>query len=81
MQIILDTNFLLVPFQYNIDIFTEIDSICNFDYNIVVVEGTIKELNKIIDEQKGINSKAAKFALDIIKSKHLKMIQKEAQKL
>jgi rRNA-processing protein FCF1 len=74
MQIILDTNFLLIPFQYNIDIFNEIDSICNFNYDIIILEGTVKELGKIINEQKGINSKAAKFALDIIKSKDLKII-------
>ena len=52
-KIILDTNFLLIPSQFNVDIFTEIDRICLFKYKLCVLDETINELNSIIEKQKG----------------------------
>lgn len=74
MRIILDTNFLLLPFQHNLDIFTAVENLCDKKYELVVLEGTLKEIEKIIAEQSGINSKSARIALQLIKSKHLKII-------
>jgi hypothetical protein len=76
-KIILDTNFLLIPAQFKIDIFSEIKNICDFSYNLYVLDKTVDELNKIIKEQTGKNKAAAKLALDIIKVKKLKKIKTE----
>ncbi|MEM3374517.1 MAG: hypothetical protein QXE31_04825 [Candidatus Woesearchaeota archaeon] len=69
--IILDTNFLLIPFTLKVDIFSEIDKILNFPYEFVVLEQTIEELKKIIKnkEEKGKNKQAAKMALKLISQK------------
>ena len=76
-KIILDTNFLLIPAQFKVDIFSEIHRISVFKYDICILDKTVDELNKIIDEQKGKNKSAAKLALDLIKVKKLKIIKTE----
>lgn len=68
-RIILDTNFLLAISQFKIDIFSELERICDFPYTVWILDKTVDELNKIIREQKGKNKKAAAFALQIIQDK------------
>ncbi len=45
--IILDTNFLMYCTNYKIDLFSEIERICNFNYKLAVLSSTINELEKI----------------------------------
>ncbi|MBS3175378.1 hypothetical protein J4440_05845 [Candidatus Woesearchaeota archaeon] len=46
-RIILDTNFLIYCASYKIDLFTEIERICDFPYKLYVLDLTIKELEKV----------------------------------
>lgn len=80
-KIILDTNFLMIPYQFKVDIFAEIERIADFSYNLYVVDKTIEELNKIIKEQKGKNKEAAKFALKMISTKKIKVIKTKSDKI
>lgn len=61
-KVILDTNMLLVPGQFKVDIFTELDRIMDEPYEIVVLEGTIEELQKIGETASGADKQAAKLA-------------------
>lgn len=72
--IILDTNFLLIPAQFGIDIFSEIEKICHLKYELCIVDKTVDELDKIINTQKGKSKRAAKLALSLLKAKNLKRI-------
>ena len=74
-RIIIDTNFLLIPIQFKVDIFTEIDRICHFNYELSIFEKSIEELKDIIREQSGKSKKAAQFALKLVKLKNIKMIK------
>ncbi len=74
-KIILDTNFLLIPSQFKIDIFSEIERICSFKYNLFIIDKTIDELKNIIKLQKGKNKEAAKIALLLIENKKIKKIK------
>jgi uncharacterized protein len=74
-KIILDTNFLMIPFQFKIDIYSEIDRVCNFNYNLFMLEESINELKKIVINSKGKDKKAAKLALKLAKSKNIKLIK------
>ncbi|MBT3395468.1 hypothetical protein HOA59_02770 [archaeon] len=66
--IILDSNFLMLPFQFKIDIFSELERICEFKYEIAIIDRTIDELNDI--------SKAeSKAALKLIEIKQVKLIK------
>lgn len=74
-KILLDTNFLLIPLQFKVDIFSEFERICNFNYKIYILDKTLEELNKIIETQKGKNKDAGKFALKLVKLKKLNIIK------
>ncbi|MFP4567402.1 MAG: PIN domain-containing protein [Candidatus Woesearchaeota archaeon] len=74
-KIILDTNFLFIPGDVGIDIFTEMDRLMNESYDLYVMDSTIKELEHIIlttgKQKQGLN---AKLGLILIKQKNLKTI-------
>ncbi len=78
-RIILDTNFLLIPVQFKVDIFEEIKRIVNLRYQLCIIDKSIDELEKIVT----CNSKdkiAAKLALKIIKLKKIKEIKTAGKK-
>ena len=79
-KILLDTNFLLIPHQFGVDIFTQIDRIMHFQYKIFVLDKSIEELKNIIMGQKGKNRDAAKVALKLIAIKNIGIIKAESDK-
>jgi hypothetical protein len=79
-KILLDTNFLLIPYQFKVDIFTQIDRISMFKYKLFVLDKTIEELKKIVEEQKGKNKEAAKIALKLISIKNMRVIKTKSDK-
>ena len=62
-RIIIDTNFLLIPYQFKVDIFSEINRVCSFSYELYIVDKTIQELEKIVNKQTGKNKKAAALGM------------------
>ena len=76
-KIILDTNFLMVPFQFKVDIFSEIERICKFNYRIYVYEQSSEELKNIIQKQRGSHKKAAKMAIQLVKAKKPSIIKRQ----
>ncbi len=74
-KIILDTNFLISALRFKIDIFSELERICNFKYEICIVDQTINELEKLAEKEKLNDRKAAKMALEIIKKGKIKIIK------
>ncbi len=73
-KIILDTNFLMLPFQFKVDLFKEIDRIIDEKYEIFIVDKTKEELEKLIKGGKEKERKAAKLALQLIKKFNIKII-------
>lgn len=76
-KIILDTNFLMIPWQFHVDIFSELERICIFNYKLYIFEESIDELRNIINNAKGKDKKAAQFALKLIKLKDIGIIKSE----
>ena len=74
-KILLDTNFLMICAQFKVDIFAEIERICNFNYDIYILDKSIDELYNIIEKQKGKHKEAAKIALQLLKIKKIKIIK------
>jgi len=60
--------------EFKIDLFSELETVCDFSYDLFVLSGTIKELNKIMEEQRQKYKRAAKLALGMIKVKGIKKI-------
>ena len=73
-KVILDTNFLLIPYQFKIDIFSEIDLIIHEKYALCAPEAVIGELKKL-SESKGKDGKAAKLALALMAKKNVNIIK------
>ena len=48
-KILLDTNFLMAWGQFKVDIFTQIDKISTFRYELFTLDKNLDELNKIIE--------------------------------
>lgn len=80
-RIILDTNFTMIPAQFKLDIFSEIERIFEFQYKIYVLDKTIYELKKIIKEQRGKHKRSASLALQLIKAKKVSIIKTTEDKL
>ena len=74
-KIILDTNFIIIPYKFNVDIFSEIDRISGFNYELCVIDKTIEELNKLAESGKGGGKRAAKLALALLKSKKVRELK------
>jgi hypothetical protein len=75
-KVILDTNFLTIPYQFSIDIFEKIKDLVRGEYEIVILDGTVREL-KSLSNKKGGKSLAAKVGLELIEKKELKVIEAE----
>ncbi len=76
-RIVLDTNFLLIPAQFNVDIFTEVQRICDFPYELHIIETTLKELENIMEKSEGKAKQAAKLALGLVKAKDINIMSSD----
>jgi uncharacterized protein len=75
-QVILDTNFLLIPGEKGVDIFSEIERILSEPYELCVIDKTVGELDKIVEKsaqrKEGFN---AKLGIILLKQKNLKTLK------
>ena len=76
-NIIIDTNALMAIGELNIDLFTEIDSICYFKYKLFVLQGSIDELQKIMKDQREKFKRSAAMALSLLKAKKIEVFHSE----
>ncbi|MBN2141833.1 DUF188 domain-containing protein [Candidatus Woesearchaeota archaeon] len=73
-KVIIDTNFLLIPGQFKVDIFSEIDRILDVPYELCVVEKTMDELQRLIMSLPPKDKFAAKLGKVLAEQKHLKRV-------
>jgi uncharacterized protein len=73
-KIVLDSNFLMIPGQFGVDIFEALRNKLNFPYKLFIVKNTIAELNKIIEKAKNRDKIAARIGLELIKTKSINII-------
>ena len=64
--LVVDTNFLLVPYQFRIDIFSEIEKLVEGGYVLIVPTVVKKEVDKIANS-KGRHALGARLALKLLK--------------
>ncbi|RLG28703.1 DNA-binding protein [Methanosarcinales archaeon] len=64
MKIIIDTNALMVPAEFGVDIFSELDRL-GFD-ELIVPPGVARELKKIASRCRGKGRDAARVALSLM---------------
>jgi rRNA-processing protein FCF1 len=66
--------------QFKIDIFSQIEKLADFRYELCILDKTIDELNNIIKTQKGKDKRSASLALQLIEVKPIKKIKTESGK-
>lgn len=72
-KIILDTNFLTIPYKFKVDIFEEIDNLISEEHEIITLDGVVRELEHLSKET-GENAAAARIGLDLLKKNQVKII-------
>jgi len=77
-RIVLDTNFLTIPYQFKVDIFEEFNRLIDEKYELVTLDSVINELKKL-SKRKSKDAIAARIGLELIKSKKIKIIKSEAE--
>jgi rRNA-processing protein FCF1 len=65
--VVLDTNFLLVPFRFKIDILRELDYLVEVSHRYVISSKTLKELRKV-GKAIGKDGMAARLALKLVQA-------------
>jgi rRNA-processing protein FCF1 len=74
-RIIIDTNFIMEISRNRIDLKKEADRLMDSKYEILKVEGTDEELEKIIKEQKGKEAQTARLGMAM--TKNIKTVRAE----
>ena len=74
-KILLDTNFVMIPAQFKVDIYSEIERICDFPYELYILDKTLNELDNILKTQKGKEKAAARLAKAILEAKKPKVLK------
>jgi rRNA-processing protein FCF1 len=65
-KVLLDTNFMLVPYQFKLDIFNGIEKAIEAPHSFVIPTGVVNEL-KVLSKGRGKEGAAARFALKLVK--------------
>ncbi|KHO45206.1 MAG: hypothetical protein QS98_C0012G0046 [archaeon GW2011_AR3] len=74
-KILLDTNMLMSIGALKVDIFSEIERICDFRYELVTIDSVVVELSKLTAPSRGNIGRTAKLALELIKRKNVKILK------
>ena len=74
-QVLIDTNFLFIPFRFKIDIFTEIGNIVG-SYEPVISNIIVKELEGLASGS-GTHAREAKLVLSMIGRKEVRIVETE----
>lgn len=78
-KIVLDTSFLIAAFELKVDVIEEIFRVCDFKYELFVVNGTINELERLINSSTLSKKQAGKYALKLIQSHNIKVLKAEKE--
>ena len=68
-KVLLDTNFIMIPAKFKVDIYSELNRIILEPFELYVLDKSLIELDNIIKLQKGKEREAARLAKAILKAK------------
>lgn len=75
----MDTNFLLIPAQFGVDIYSEIDRICDFKYELYVLDKSLEELDSLVKTLRGRDKVAVRLSRAILEAKKPKTLKTSAK--
>lgn len=74
--VLLDTNILLIPGQFRVDIFAEIERIIEEPYELAVYRGTLEELQRIMERGRGRSHAAARLGKALLAARKVRTLEK-----
>jgi rRNA-processing protein FCF1 len=75
IQVILDTNFLLIPAQFSVDIFSEIDRVVEQKYELCVLDKSLEELDRVAKgAESGRDKRAAMLGIAFVAAKKPRLL-------
>lgn len=74
IKVLLDTNFLMIPHNYKIDIFQEIERLIPEAHELTIPSNVLEEIDRVRDSG-GRDGIAAEVALQLVKEKNIGEIQ------
>ena len=63
--VVVDTNFLTVPFQFNVDVFSESRMVLEQRVDFVILRSVLNEINKLAETARGSDKRAFRIALEL----------------
>lgn len=72
VKIVVDSNFLIAPFLFGRDFFSELDVVVGRRYEVVVLDKVLEELEKLAGKG-GEGGRLARAALNFVKQKGFKI--------
>jgi len=80
IRVMIDTNFFLLPYQYGIDIFTEIERLITRKYKLLTTSRVIRELEDIQKnpDSSGADKTGARIALQLIEKRDIHIIEDDS---
>ncbi|MEW5996886.1 MAG: PIN domain-containing protein [Candidatus Micrarchaeota archaeon] len=73
-KVVLDTNFLLLPYQFGVDIAKQIEGLLEAPHELVVPDGVAAELGKLA-KGRGKEGAAARFALKFLEAHKVRRVR------
>ncbi|MDI6814386.1 MAG: hypothetical protein QMD10_12775 [Desulfitobacteriaceae bacterium] len=67
MQIIADTNFLMIPGMFGVDVVSELEKLLDRRYKLVILSPVMRELEQISEKGKPKERVAARIGLMLVK--------------
>jgi rRNA-processing protein FCF1 len=74
-KVLLDTNFILIPAKFKVDIYSEINRVMEEPYELYVLDKSLDELDSIIETSKGKEKAFARLGKAILKAKKPKTLK------
>jgi rRNA-processing protein FCF1 len=79
LKIILDSNFLLIPAQFRLDIFEAMTTLINRRHEPIVLSTTKNELRKMVEKGAPKLRKQAKMALELAEKCQLAHVERKTE--
>lgn len=76
-KIILDTNGLMIPGQFGVEILSELERL-GFDF-LIVPKPVVLELEKLSIEARGLDRRAARIALSLLDDRRFEILEAEGK--
>lgn len=73
--VIIDTNVLLAVALFRLDVFSEVERVCDFPVRLAVLQGSIQELERLSTQERGKFKQAARLALALLHAKRLQVLK------